>query len=399
MRRFTRLSTATRALFGAAVIFYGTAAFGADTTTGLRCHYRLSSDPSGASTAFTTANYNVRGYWRNASVLPSRSLFFTDENPQDLVDACRRQLATVRGAGDFVGATAANDAQSYNYEFWFNGDLNPGAPVERIVSFGDSLSDSGNMHNESQWKLPSAAWYAGRFSNGPVWVEYLARRNGLTLNNWAIGGAQTRDVYLGLIHGVDSQVEGFLEYVRSARGYDMSRTLFTFLASGNDFVNDTKTAPKILEQQEKTLRRLAQAGARKILVINLPDVSVAPVFRLGRSDGATVLGKVEYYNAQLGDMVRRVSMATGAEIRMIDVRSSFDDVLAHPARYGITETRQSCLKIDSDSSLNYLRQPGLRPGCDPAKYVFWDSLHPTTRMHELMAGWAVASAPPAWRLR
>jgi phospholipase/lecithinase/hemolysin len=32
-------------------------------------------------------------------------------------------------------------------------------PIDHIVVFGDSLSDTGN---------------AGRFSNGPVWVEQLA---------------------------------------------------------------------------------------------------------------------------------------------------------------------------------------------------------------------------------
>jgi phospholipase/lecithinase/hemolysin len=34
-------------------------------------------------------------------------------------------------------------------------------PFDHIVVFGDSLSDAGN---------------AGRFSNGPVWVEQLAAR-------------------------------------------------------------------------------------------------------------------------------------------------------------------------------------------------------------------------------
>ncbi|UPG85440.1 SGNH/GDSL hydrolase family protein [Luteibacter aegosomatis] len=398
MRRFIRFSTLARTVFGAAALFHGTGALGSETTTGLRCHYRLRDDPSGAATTFAMPNYKVKGYWRSSSILPSRSLFFTDDRPQNLLDACRRYLATLSQVGEFVGMTAATSSQSYNYEFWYNGDLKPGAPIERIVSFGDSLSDTGNMHNESQWQLPSGAWYAGRFSNGPVWVEHLARRNGLTLHNWAIGGAQTRDVYFGLIHGVDRQVDGFFNYMQSARDYDISRTLFTFLAAGNDFVNDTKTAPEILEQQEKTLRKLAERGARKILLVNLPDVSVAPVFRMGRTDGAAVLGKVEYYNAHLGEMARRVAAMTGAEIRVVDVRSSFDEVMAHPERYGFTNATRSCLRIDADSSLNYLRKPPLRAGCSPADYVFWDSLHPTTRMHELMAGWAVASAPPSWGL-
>jgi hypothetical protein len=55
-------------------------------------------------------------------------------------------------------------------------------PFDHIVVFGDSLSDTGN---------------AGRFSNGPVWVEQLAARLEVALRptqagglNFAIGGAR-----------------------------------------------------------------------------------------------------------------------------------------------------------------------------------------------------------------
>ena len=51
-----------------------------------------------------------------------------------------------------------------------------------LVVLGDSLSDNGN---------------AGRFSNGPVWVEHLAEALGLELRpsrlggtNHAVGGAR-----------------------------------------------------------------------------------------------------------------------------------------------------------------------------------------------------------------
>ena len=55
---------------------------------------------------------------------------------------------------------------------------------EHLVVFGDSLSDTGN---------------AGRFSNGPVWVEYLADRLGLTLSPSQRGGSNFAVAVLALI--------------------------------------------------------------------------------------------------------------------------------------------------------------------------------------------------------
>ena len=49
-----------------------------------------------------------------------------------------------------------------------------------LVVFGDSYSDHGNTYRSSHSTYPfSPAYWDGRFSNGPVWVEYLARHFGL----------------------------------------------------------------------------------------------------------------------------------------------------------------------------------------------------------------------------
>lgn len=374
-----------------------------ETTTGVRCHYSLKSDPLGTKTAFVAADYTLRGYWRGSSILPSRSMFFSDTPRTQVYDACTKKIAGIKDAKQLVMVGAATDARSYNHEIWYNGDQAKGKPIERIVSFGDSLSDIGNMHNESQWKLPGTSWYLGRFSNGPTWIEYLAKRAGVPLNNWAIGGAQTKDAHIGLIHGVGKQIDGFFNYMSHAKGYDPSRTLFTFLIGGNDFVNDTKLGPAIIDEQEKALTKLAAGGARKILIVALPDVSVAPVFTMkgGRTDAHTVLGKVEYYNAHIRAVAERVAARTkGVEIRVVNARDYFDDLIKTPAKFGIVNTKESCLMIDSPSSLNYLKEQKPRADCkDPSKYVFWDTLHPTTRVHEMMAGWVVDATPTTWGLR
>jgi cholinesterase len=73
---------------------------------------------------------------------------------------------------------------------------------DRLLVFGDSLSDMGN---------------AGRFSNGPVWVEQLAEMLKLPLTaserggqNFAVGGAWVEEGPQSL----RAQVEEFLKLPR-----------------------------------------------------------------------------------------------------------------------------------------------------------------------------------------
>ncbi|MFB8787365.1 MAG: SGNH/GDSL hydrolase family protein [Potamolinea sp.] len=52
--------------------------------------------------------------------------------------------------------------------------------IEQIYTFGDSLSDVGNVYNLTlalkKVGYPPPPYVNGRFSNGIVWVEYLAKQ-------------------------------------------------------------------------------------------------------------------------------------------------------------------------------------------------------------------------------
>ena len=68
-------------------------------------------------------------------------------------------------------------------------------PLNKIVVFGDSLSDNGNLYEYLKHQLPlSPPYFEGRFTNGPVWIEdliesYYPTNSNDHLLDYAYGGA------------------------------------------------------------------------------------------------------------------------------------------------------------------------------------------------------------------
>src|SRR5271170_2372499 len=59
-----------------------------------------------------------------------------------------------------------------------------------LYAFGDSLTDTGR-------NPPGAQYYEGRYSNGPLWIEYLSAMLGIPYNasnNLAYSGSTTSDL-------------------------------------------------------------------------------------------------------------------------------------------------------------------------------------------------------------
>ena len=84
----------------------------------------------------------------------------------------------------------------------------------RIVLFGDSLSDNGNGSfalTLSAWPA-DAAYFDGRFSNGPTWIEYVAQAYfgaplDRGLDDGAFGGATLDDARVQGYTGINSTSE------------------------------------------------------------------------------------------------------------------------------------------------------------------------------------------------
>jgi thermolabile hemolysin len=333
--------------------------------------------------------YRLRGEWHGGRTYRWQALFYTRESTRELKAVCEESLRGRGIAAPLISWSAGNSNFAFDYTPWSAGDA--GARIDRVVAFGDSLSDTHNLFNASRGRIPdSSSWLDGRFTNGPNWVEYVANDLHVPLYDWAVGGTGVSDRRVlpwADLPGLVSQVGQWRSATRDDGSYDPRRTLFTVLVGGNDLIFFHTPVEEILAKERDALHMLVDAGATNILVLNLPDISRAPIFSIkaGARDAAT---QVESVNRGLEAMVAsmRQQYGTSVNIQLFDTNALFTELFKEPRSYGFTNSTQSCLQIDRTGMVNFMESHPSRAACkDPDSFVFWDILHPTTRTHRILA--------------
>ncbi|WP_250627444.1 SGNH/GDSL hydrolase family protein [Pinirhizobacter soli] len=360
-------------------------ALGADTSTYVRCHYRVNVHANLPETGWTWARtpagqyFSLKGHWAYPS-LEAANLFFTDTSQATMAGQCRDTLRR-EGKGEFMAATAADTIFSYDYNIWTNDTPQAPPGITRIIVFGDSLSDTLNAWNRSLRLVPHAkSWSAGRFSNGKVWPEITSRLTGLDLMNFAFGAAAADGNVL--IPGIVQQVDTWRQLRAKGRNVDDNRNVYAILIGGNDFINYGKQADEVLASVEFAARKLLDDGAEHIVLMNLPDISLAPEVR-GSSRETTVRSQVLAFNRGLEMLRERLSGPSRVDI--FDTYSHFAAALENPADYGFDNVKDSCLDIPGQGPLVYAGWHAVASACKTADtYLFWDRLHPTRRVHAVL---------------
>lgn len=284
----------------------------------------------------------------------------------------------------------------------------------RIVVFGDSLSDPGNLFALEggantppydfldQLLIPDKPYAKGghHFSNGATWVEQFARPLGLAGNtrpafrgpgtdaaNYAVGGARARED--GINVNLQGQVNTFLN---TFGGVAPADALYVIEFGSNDIrdaLAEGAGAGTILEGALASIGSnigvLYAAGARKFLVCNAPDLSLTPAvltldsYTPGAGQFAKLLSVT--YNTGLDLLLESMAGLPGIEIVRVNFFGKLNEIVAAPASFGLSVVDTPCVTPNSQP---YTCQ-------EPDKYLFWDGTHPTRAVHTIMAK-EVASA-------
>lgn len=299
--------------------------------------------------------------------------------------------------------------------------VNAYAAYNDIVFFGDSLTDIGN--NGCNTNQPSSTVC-------PTWAydlygEFFPGKT-LTASNaggmdYAISG-QTTNNLVTAAH--DGQIDRYLQkYGKANPG-----NLYIILMGGNDIMGAVGPAAQALSQKivndiaaHKTpeviagdvfdigaqylprydnsvniivnnlvnaVNTLTQAGAQNILVMNVPDVGQTPPINQMVNMAQTMCSNAFASNPYMCSMAAKyihvmpqppvqvindalaAKIATLKNVRLYDLYSTMDNVLANYQSLGFTNATDDC---NGDSH------------ADCATYVFWDGVHPTAKTHGIMA--------------
>ena len=363
---------------------------GRQTSTYVRCWYRISQNRNETDADWEWARnedgtyYKIQGYWRSS--VSVKNMFYTNTTQADIEERCIETLGVTYDEADPM--YYASDSQiSYNHSIWTNDSIN-NDKINRIITFGDSLSDTGNLYNASQWVFPNrSSWYLGHFSNGFVWTEYLAQHKHLPLYNWAVGGAAGVNQY-GVLTGVYKQVTSYLKYANKAENYKPENSLVTMEFGLNDLMNYGRSVADVKADLSSALIRLTESGITNILLFTLPDATKAPQFKYSTVEEInTVRDNIIEFNAFIKEQAK-LYKDKGLTIVLYDAHERFNQITSDPRAFGFENATDSCLNINRNAASDYLKNHSLTNDCayhGADKYVFWGVTHPTTATHKFIA--------------
>ncbi len=281
----------------------------------------------------------------------------------------------------------------------------PAARAGSLYAFGDSLSDDGNLYKLTG--LPPAPYYEGRFSNGPVWVEYLPALTGLNFssaNDFAYGGAFTGNLTIGgvdagtnleapTLPGINTEIADFAAAGGSFSDTDVvtlwggANNYFAYAAAAEANPADatalvTQGVTTTLTQLTEDTSALIQLGARMLIVPNLPDLGLTPQFNTSAEGIALGDAFSQAHDANLPAEMQLLHEGTGANIIVLNTEALLNRVVADPSLYGFSNVTDACLYTVSCVTGSTATQDS---------YLFWDNVHPTTHAQEIIAEYAAAS--------
>lgn len=259
-------------------------------------------------------------------------------------------------------------------------------PVNQIVAFGDSLTDTGNASIATLGVEPGTGYayrtisglpfQVGEFTNPPapggpsgLWIDQFAAKAGLPDpapalapgggGNYAIGGAVTGS------SGIDNLSTELGVYLSGSSSIP-STNLYSLWAGANDILAGSNPVTAA-DNLAANIATLAGDGGKYFLWFNLPLLGNTPSGQAS-GDASALNAASAAFDAEWAKDIQNLDAShPGILLVGVNVEMLFNNILSNPAQYGLN--------------------PGAEPaGADLNGYLFsWDGLHPTSDADALIA--------------
>jgi phospholipase/lecithinase/hemolysin len=301
------------------------------------------------------------------------------------------------------------------------------APISNVFVFGDSLSDTGNLAEALGHNAPNPPSFHDSFTNGPVAAELLAERFGLRADpslwvtgftdashlfppgfvagtNYAVAGARSAGGSTPILN----QVGAFLSHVGPAAPSD---ALYLVMIGGNDVRTAAHAGSSAgvnagVSAELAAIQLLISRGATHFFVPNVPNVGAIPEFTQDSPAGqaATATAFSILYDSLLASGIQSlISLNPGDTIVPFDLFGFNAGIAPSASSLGFTNTTDRCYTnaatVFVTPSVPLLDTAGCG-AIDPVhgaanidQFLFWDNIHPTSRVQAIWAGAFAAAVP------
>ncbi|KAF7064956.1 hypothetical protein CFC21_071154 [Triticum aestivum] len=314
--------------------------------------------------------------------------------------------------------------------------------VPAIIVFGDSSVDTGNNNfiptiarsNFWPYGLDFADGHpTGRFSNGRLATDFISEAFGLpasipayldttlTIDDLAAGvsfasastGLDNATAGILSVITMAEQLDYFREYKLrlklakgDARGEEIIReALYIWSIGTNDFIENYYNLPErrmqytaaeyeayLLGLAESSIRAVHALGGRKMDFTGLTPMGCLPAERMGNRGDPGQCN--EEYNAVARSFNAKLQQAVvpklnkelpGLHLVYADTYDVLDAVVRKPSDYGFENAERGCCGTGMFEAGYFCSLSTSLLCTNPDKYVFFDAIHPTERMYNMLA--------------
>ncbi|CAN7124455.1 unnamed protein product [Brassica rapa subsp. narinosa] len=313
--------------------------------------------------------------------------------------------------------------------------------VTTIVVFGDSSVDPGNnnfLNTDLKGNFPP---YGGNFVNhkstgrlcdGLLAPDFIAEAMGYppipafldpTLTqadlprgaSFASAGSGYDDLTANIsnVWSFSTQATYFLHYkihltklvgpLESAKM--INNAIFLMSMGSNDFLQNylvdfTRQKQFTVEQYIDFLssrmlddaKMLHRLGARRLVVVGVPPMGCMPLIKYlkGQKTCVDQLNQIAFsFNSKIIKNLELLQAKIGLKTIYVDAYSTIQEAIKTPRKFGFLEASKGCCGTGTYEYGETCKDMNVCK--DPTKYIFWDAVHPTQRMYQIIVKKAIAS--------